>query len=176
MKKHNKKLGKISNKQFSLLKKRLRKNKFAEFKVKGNSMQPFLEPKDRVIVESCKIKDLKKGDIIIFRNSKNKQFVIHRVLWTDKRKICTKGDNCPNNDRVIHVKDLIGRVIKVKNKKISLVGKRIELKNRLISFVSSGEGLFFRYYFPVIKRLKAVKTKLIGDKDLGVDRGVRWVE
>jgi signal peptidase I len=77
---------------------------FDPFKVVGsNSMWPQIRDGDAVVLKDIDTKDVKIGDVIVFRNPFNRdQLIIHRVVKIEKDKgrktFITKGDNNPEGD------------------------------------------------------------------------------
>ncbi|MCJ7652923.1 MAG: signal peptidase I [Actinobacteria bacterium] len=77
---------------------------FAPFHViKSNSMAPQFTTGDAVVLKDIDPKDVKVGQVVIFRDPEDKgQFVIHRVLAIEEagytRLFTTKGDSNPVPD------------------------------------------------------------------------------
>ena len=75
----------------------LNENRPISIPVEGKSMYPLIDDLDRVAVVSSPPDKIKKGDIIVFRNSNG--IVIHRALKLTKNEegiqFCQKGDSSP---------------------------------------------------------------------------------
>lgn len=134
------------------------------FHVKGNSMLPTLEEGDIVVVS--KASNPRIGDIIVFRNV-NKKYVIHRVIKINGGTLITKGDNRPYCDHPIIDKDIVGISVRVGKK--DLTAGYYSVVNPILATVSNfSQKLYFRRLIP--KKLQDLKTTLIGDKDLHLER------
>lgn len=83
-------------------------------------MFPVLSTGD-IITVAC-TDELKKRDIILFRDGKN--LVCHRIIRIlrkpDSTYYITRGDAMIHEDRPVRVDDIIGKVIKIQRKRISL--------------------------------------------------------
>ena len=110
-----------------------------KFFVSGMSMLPFL--KEKSLIELRYTKDVKLGNIIVF---KRKKYVIHRIVILNKKMITTKGDNNSFFDKPIRPFKVIAKIIKIDNKdinkynnkliaRISYLQGKINSKNRLIN-------------------------------------------
>ncbi len=88
--------------------------------VRGSSMFPLLSTGDSVIVTSPD--NLKEGDIILFRDREN--LVCHRLVRIINQEgevyYITRGDALFSTDRPVMAKDVIGKVIDVERKRVSL--------------------------------------------------------
>ena len=71
--------------------------------IASNSMNPVFYRGDALMIDKCDIKDIKVGDILIFK--KDKRIVSHRVIKkfkvNDEIKFLTKGDNNKQKDDII---------------------------------------------------------------------------
>ncbi len=80
--------------------------------VASNSMQPVFSKGDGVLLEYCKPKDIKKGDILVFKHKDI--VVVHRVVNINQSKgysFNTKGDaNNKKDNFIVSEKDVIGKV------------------------------------------------------------------
>ena len=92
------------------------------FLVQGGSMLPTIRQNQKVKI--IKINDVKIGDIIVFKsafkfkNKKSIRRIIHRIVKIDGNKIITKGDHRLICDSPIASKEILGKVIKIGNKRI----------------------------------------------------------
>lgn len=80
---------------------------YSIFQIETGSMSSTLEIEDIIIVELGN-ENIKKGDIITFRQDKN--LVTHRIVRIEDEKIFTKGDNNPTEDEPINKEDVLGKV------------------------------------------------------------------
>lgn len=74
---------------------------------------------DKLIVEKVAFKQLKKGDVIIYRRTREDQndFIAHRVTGIFSKGLITRGDNCFNHDSdPVTNENVIGRVIRYDRK------------------------------------------------------------
>ena len=90
-------------------------NKQQVIPISGRSMLPLIQNGDNVLVEHG-AGSISRGDIIVFLQAD--KMVAHRVL-SIKRKATTftliaKGDNNPYFDPPVEVKQVVGRVLKIK--------------------------------------------------------------
>lgn len=150
------------------------------FLVKGGSMLPTIKPGQKVKI--LKTNNLKVGDIIVFgnkvsKNKKNNIFrIVHRIVKINGNKIITKGDNRLNCDRIISYDNILGKVIKVGNKKIDT-----PYYNFISPFISK-----ISYYSikinprnykmarNVYNKLKNYKIELVGNKNLHIKKSIHF--
>ena len=82
------------------------------FQVSGVSMLPSYKPRQYIL--SYASTNIKKDDVIVFRDKNNEKF-IKRVSWVDDKKFKVQSDNTnyPSTtlDKVLQTKDIIGKVI-----------------------------------------------------------------
>lgn len=79
---------------------------------RGESMRPLFQPGDRICFEPCRIEDLRRGDVIIFKAPGQEERVVHRVVATDTARIRTRGDaNLSRDAWEIRQDDIVGRVV-----------------------------------------------------------------
>ena len=82
------------------------------FQVKGTSMLPNFKPKQYVL--SFATGNIKKDDVIVFKDKKDDKF-IKRVSWLKNKKFRVQSDNnsYPSDvlDRSLETKNIIGKVI-----------------------------------------------------------------
>ena len=86
--------------------------------VTTQSMVPTIFPKELVLVEGL-TKDVKKGDIIVFKKPGYKDIIIHRVYSIENDKIKTKGDNGDIDPWSIRKKDVSGKVVMLFGKPVA---------------------------------------------------------
>ena len=77
------------------------------FEVESGSMSPTIDVKDMVIVKETN--KIKKDDIITYELEGN--FITHRVVEVEKKKVVTKGDYNNFEDKTIPKKSVIGKVV-----------------------------------------------------------------
>lgn len=79
--------------------------------ITSGSMWPALKTGDLVFIKGVYAKeDMKKGDVIVFRNKTNNTLTIHRVIELGDR-ITTKGDANFKEDAPVDYKDVIGKAL-----------------------------------------------------------------
>jgi signal peptidase I len=145
---------------------------YDHFLVQGGSMLPTLKPGQKIKI--LKTKDVKIGDIIIFKSNnlkrkKNKNFrVIHRVVKINGNQIITKGDHRYNCDRPIMYKEILGKLIKVGNKRVDK--PYYNFINPFIAKISyysmKINPMGYQRFRAVYNYLNGLKMKLIGDRNL----------
>ncbi len=79
------------------------------FEVVSGSMEPTIMKNDLVIIKETK--EIKKGDIVTFKDEKN--YVTHRIKQISKDNIITQGDANNNLDKVVVRKNVVGKKVLV---------------------------------------------------------------
>lgn len=84
------------------------------FNIVSESMEPTFYKDDLVVVRKCSEKELKKGDIITFKQ--DDRIISHRIDRITKEKgevkFITKGDNNEVRDQeMVEVQDIYGKVL-----------------------------------------------------------------
>lgn len=98
---------------FSAISEQLADNRQAVFTVTGMSMWPFLcHGRDQVIIEAIDPKNLKIGDIILFRVSEER-YILHRITCCKKDYFETTGDGNLFRDGKFPYICIVGRIKKV---------------------------------------------------------------
>lgn len=95
------------------------------FRVKGNSMNPFLiDQRDEVTVSPFQNEDLRPGSIILAKDRSNR-IILHRVIAIQGNKIKMMGDGNPHGTETTEAEQVAGIVTEVirKGKKISCQDK-----------------------------------------------------
>ncbi|MEQ8224893.1 MAG: signal peptidase I, partial [Candidatus Eremiobacterota bacterium] len=83
----------------------------------GYSMNPTIQVGDILQIEETSIKNIKKGDIVVFQNLTNPgQYIMHRVTSINKNgSLVTKGDNNQQEDTIpVDDTNLIGKIVEAK--------------------------------------------------------------
>lgn len=81
--------------QYRLLKRLIRKKNFS-VKAEGVSMLPILKPGDILHLIKTGFQNVKEGDLVMV--SKNRQFMVHRVIYKSTKFLITKGDHALKSD------------------------------------------------------------------------------
>src|SRR3990172_6294714 len=97
--------------QLSLLITLARKKRFA-LKVEGTSMIPILQPGDVLTLEKTAFLRIKENDVVMV--IKNKQPMIHRVIYKAKNYLVTRGDHQMESDGRIKPSRVYAKVVDVK--------------------------------------------------------------
>ena len=79
------------------------------FEVQSGSMSPTINVDDMLLVKLTT--DIKKGDIITYKNEEN--FITHRVIEANGDKIITKGDSNNSEDKIINKDAVLGKIVKI---------------------------------------------------------------
>jgi len=79
--------------------------------ITSGSMWPVLKEGDLIFIQGVPEKDLKKGDVIVWRNDKG--FTIHRIVKVNENTIVTKGDANFQEDKPISPTDVVGKAFQV---------------------------------------------------------------
>lgn len=138
---------------------------YKPFIVLTGSMDPIIKSEDLVIVKEINPEELKEGDIIAFRNTKEDVVLIHRIVGkeTTEEKITfkTKGDNNETEDKFeVDYKNIEG-IYLVKFDKIGAIAMFIRSPQGLIISVLSIVTIFFIWQLiKALKREKIVKSRL----------------
>ena len=91
-------------------------SRYTLYRVAGNSMYDTLYNKDLVLVKRCGMKDISKGDIVVYVGYSD-EVIIHRVTAsvTDingRKYLITKGDNNDDTDALaVSSSMIIGKYI-----------------------------------------------------------------
>lgn len=82
-------------------------------------MKGTFKPGDKLTIEKIPLKQVRKGDAIIFRIAKKDEdaFVVHRVVDLTPNGLVTRGDNCGEQDKeLVAEENIYGRVIEYDRK------------------------------------------------------------
>jgi hypothetical protein len=130
---------------FPLVRETLRNGQKVKFTVSGNSMLPWIaDNRDQVLLTGTQGKQLRPGDIILFRNH-NDRYIMHRIMKKEPEGYHTIGDACLFEDGPVQPADIIGVVEKIYRK-----GK-----------VMDCNSLFWRSVFTAWRRLLPIRKYLI---------------
>ncbi len=78
----------------------------------GVSMYPTLKAADILTVEPYRGKEIRPGDVAVFRRRGSGEPVVHRIIAVDHGKITTRGDNNDWADSfVVQPTDIVGKVV-----------------------------------------------------------------
>lgn len=131
-------------------------------------MKPFFKPGAVLFFKKVPCKQLKPGNVIVFRRSSDLKPVIHRIIKIDtiKESVVTRGDNCKFNDLPVDFSLILGKIIAKQNKsKISTISRNTEIIHKFIASVYLKIKIIFHrllyFIFPA-----ALSTFLIKDNIL----------
>ena len=82
---------------------------YSLFEVLTGSMEPTIEVGDDVLIKITQ--DIKKGDVVVFDNKENDNFILHRVVQINENDVITKGDNNNMYDETIPKDNIIGKTL-----------------------------------------------------------------
>lgn len=118
----------------------INEGKKASFRITGFSMWPLLcHRRDSVILNACDVKDLRKGDIVLFSPCQD-QYLLHRITRLKNGMMETTGDGNVHRDGVFPVECVLAKV------------ESVERKGKTIRVNALGWRLVFRCWmmlFPV---------------------------
>lgn len=98
---------------FTAISEQLAQNRQAAFTVTGMSMWPLLcHGRDQVIVEKTDKKNVKIGDIILYRVSEER-YILHRITCLKKDYFQTTGDGNLFRDPSMRYDSIVAKVCKV---------------------------------------------------------------
>jgi len=78
------------------------------FTAKGYSMTPSIRHNDVIIVSPVPDRNLKKGDVVLFRKDEKSQIVVHRIIYEKDNAYLMRGDNSDESDGWITGKMIYG--------------------------------------------------------------------
>ena len=91
---------------------RLKKRTQGDLFCRGDSMRPLFRPGDRLYFVSCRIEEVRKGDVIIFLPPGREERIIHRVVSSGPGGIRTRGDANPYTDAwTLRQENIVGRAV-----------------------------------------------------------------
>lgn len=97
--------------------------------VPTNSMEPTIKTKSYVLVKETK--NVKVGDIAVYKSNKNNIYIIHRIISIDNGVYTFQGDNNPiADDEEVSINQIYGIYIK----EVSFLTKIISGDNRMLFF------------------------------------------
>src|SRR3989338_2378565 len=115
------------------------KNQYFSFKVPGKSMLPALSSRELVYFKKTNNLYLKVNDIVLIK--KGKKYLAHRLIYmskflshTSNDYIITKGDNNFKSDGKIYIKNIVGKVVKIKRNGLLLKPEHIYLIQSTLYF------------------------------------------
>ena len=109
------------------------------FKAKGYSMTPTIRHNDTITISPLPDRDLKQGDLLLFRRDQNSLIAVHRIIKVKGKSYLMRGDNSGETDGWITDKMIFGM----------LTGIEREGKKKSVGF---GGLLFFYPYIMNIRR------------------------
>jgi signal peptidase I len=89
-------------------------NKESKLKLSGHSMTPVIKNGDWLLLKHNS-NDIRVGSIIAYR--RERKIIVHRVIKRQTKSVITKGDFNYHTDEAVDMKNVIGKVIAVKNRK-----------------------------------------------------------
>lgn len=126
------------------------------FIVLTDSMKPEIVSGDLAMIKNVKVKSLKEGDIIAFRNTEDDSVTLHRITEVKKDNniisFRTKGDNNNSEDK---------RDVKLENIE-GIYFNRIKYLGKISMFIRSPEGilLFLLVIFLIFLIIQFIKIKI----------------
>src|SRR3989344_7928883 len=127
----------------------------------GKSMAPFINEGDTLFVKHISLRQIKKGDVIVFTHYGGK-YVGHRVVAIGGNSVDAKGDNLPVIERTITEDKIIGLVVRIDGKygTLDLTTSLTRMVSQLFLFYSLAT-----YYVPRLVR-RILISSLRGRKHL----------
>lgn len=93
--------------------------------VKGDSMSPFwVSGRDFVTLQRCDADRLRPGDVVLARENKNGNVVLHRIIAKEGNWLTLQGDGNPQQTEQADIQDVAGIVVSFtrKNKSYEVTG------------------------------------------------------
>ena len=121
-----------------LLEEALRKNRVLQIYATGESMRPFIRPRDPIWIASCSFEDIKPGDILFMKRENG--FRIHRFYRYDfaekgfPPRLITKGDAIREFDPPCEAHAVLAKV----------VACGTGIRKWVWQFLNWGKGLYVR--------------------------------
>ena len=94
----------------------------------GYSMYPLIREREDIL-HIIQTKEIKKGDIILFKSDID-HYVLHRILKIKKDKIITAGDYNYFKDKPIANEQILGKLIEIKKKDGKVINLEKDKKGR----------------------------------------------
>jgi signal peptidase I len=109
-------------------------------RVTGMSMAPFLKGGEVITIKKVHPSDLRKGDIILFKNQHGLP-VVHRIVRkinsNSEMMLQTKGDSVIVPDEPIHYADVLGKATKIEKDSSAGIIEVLDMESirwRLLNF------------------------------------------
>ncbi|RLE37594.1 hypothetical protein DRJ17_06245 [Candidatus Woesearchaeota archaeon] len=122
------------------------------FKLRGNSMWPFIKDGDIVIVEPTEINNIFLGQIVLAEEGG--VFFCHRLFKKKGEFFQTKADTFFGLDPLLEERNLLGKVIAIKRR-----GKIIRIDRRLhyfMGFFILWFTFFISPFYYILRRLRKI--------------------
>ncbi|MEK7507800.1 MAG: signal peptidase I [Patescibacteria group bacterium] len=81
--------------------------------ITSGSMWPVLKEGDLVFIQGVDRGELGVGDIIVYRNTDNSGFTIHRIVKLEADELVTKGDANFTDDAPVKYESVVGKTYQV---------------------------------------------------------------
>lgn len=144
---------------FAAIEEQLAEGRQAAFTVTGMSMWPFLcHGRDQVIVEAVEPKEVRKGDIVLFRILEEK-YILHRITKLMPNSFETTGDGNCFRDGSFPYSCIVARVSFLIRK-----GKKIDCSDWRWRFIFRMWMMLFpirRWLFRGWKKIRPIKEKIM---------------
>jgi signal peptidase I len=88
--------------------------------ITSGSMWPVLHEGDLVFIQGIDKDQLKVGDIIVYRNTANIGFTIHRIVKLEPNDLITRGDANFTDDAPVAYDNVVGRTFQVFGRNVRL--------------------------------------------------------
>ena len=131
------------------------------FRARGISMHPFVRDGDALHVRAVVPEQVRTGDLIFFRNSRDK-LLVHRVVQRVEADgglaFVAKGDRVRLLDGLIPPEDVLGKVLarERRGKVVDLTAFRWRLLNRVLAWLSP----FGHRLLPVARGFRGVAASI----------------
>lgn len=138
---------------FSWVESEIADGRSVKFRVKGNSMLPLLRNgKEKVVLYSYRNRELKKGDIILFRYKG--RHLLHRIIKKDNHHYLLQGDGVSSSYEECTEKDVVGVVREVcrpSGRTISVDSLSWRLAVRMWLYLGRCRGILLRIALQIQK-------------------------
>ncbi len=126
-----------------IIKNQLNSNLKIWLRVDGNSMYPFLQNGDKVLVSKINSRKVRIGELCLFQ-AKGSLFT-HRIIGFGKSKVLFKGDHNLVPDGWVFEKQIWGRIIRISkgNRVWELSAKKWQYINFIIGLLQIPTSIIF---------------------------------
>ena len=140
----------------------------------GPSMRPLFKPGDVLTIEAYELKEIKKGDVIVFKPGEGDELLVHRVVKLSEQGIKAQGDNNRALDPWdITLEQVLGKVIAFNrgNQSIKVRGGFLgQVSGFSFRFFKKIKSFFFNLLHPLYHKGAGVFARAVTIKQIVIER------